>query len=132
VEDNKFLVRLILAISIFFTLGMEIYAGQPWSQKGIELIVWIGGFLGLGAFSILPYALLNHKIIKENYLAQSDIFLIGTLGICGLGVYALLDSFIFHKDAQGGLIMIFLPPLQLGLVGILIVVVTMLSKDKSV
>ena len=89
------------------TFGIMLYAGEPSS------IEWWFAALFFAAWGVSPYACL--AIISVRVREKGVASLVSLIGVCalaGFGLYAYLDGFFVHLDAQNGLLFVFIPFLQ--------------------
>jgi hypothetical protein len=102
-----------------FTLGMMLYASQPWSEQGA------GGWLALAAFAafaLSPYAVLALAARRADpHPARAWILLAVGVLVTVTAAWFYVLGFLVEPDPQSGLLFVFLPIYQLiagGVIGL--------------
>ena len=105
-----------LASSAIAVIAIGLYMAQPWGDNyAYQDVEGYGRLALLVLFAISPYlALLIFSWVFARYAgARSSLFAVGAAVIGVAGVAAYFDTAFIHTDAQGGLIFLFLPVIQL-------------------
>lgn len=109
----SFAAYAVLAAAILFTAGVQLNAGQPWRQPPW---FWLG-FLGFMCWGLLPYALLINQVRflrkRNGHVASISLLLAIGVVITTYAVWALVQAFFIHPDAQSGIVLIIVPGGQL-------------------
>ncbi len=99
-------VRIVAGASAAATLALMLWA-MTFSWSGLAFV------LGLMAWCVSPYALLAFaagamRVSKRGAIA----LLVTTVLVAGAAAAAYIDAFFIHLDAQGALILVFMPVWQ--------------------
>ena len=119
-------VRLVATASALATLALMVWA-MTFSWSGLGFI------LGLMAWCVSPYIPLafaagGMRTSKVGAIA----LLVTTLVVAGAAAIAYVDTFFIHLDAQGALILIFMPVGQwVGALAGLVVASLLASRDRK-
>ena len=99
-------IRIVAAASALATLALMVWAMTfTWSGLGFVL--------GLMAWCVSPYAPLAFAAGgMRTSTAGAIALLVTTLVVAGAAGIAYVDSFFIHLDAQGALILLFMPVWQ--------------------
>lgn len=107
-------VFALLAAGMLVTLGMMIYAAQPWGDN--YAYQSLAGYLGLLLFMgwcLSPYVAL---MVAAAWLGTSRrgrwLVAMAALVTTAVGLWAITDAVVIHTDAQSGLIFVVLPLYQ--------------------
>ena len=101
-----FAVRVVAGASAAATLALMLWA-MTFSWSGL------GFALGLMAWCVSPYALLAFAAGAMRVSRRGAIaLLVTTVLVAGAAAVAYVDAFFIHLDAQGALILIFMPVWQ--------------------
>ena len=98
--------RVVAVASILASIGLMAWAAA-WSRSGLGFI------LALTAWCVSPYALL--ALVSGRMRASragAITVLVTTILVAGAAAVAYVDAFFIHLDAQGALILIFMPVWQ--------------------
>jgi hypothetical protein len=99
-------VRLVAAVSAVATLALMLWA-MTFSWSGLGFV------LGLMAWCVSPYALLAFAAGAMRASRRGSIaLLVTTILVAGAAAVAYVDAFFIHLDAQGALILVFMPVWQ--------------------
>jgi hypothetical protein len=99
-------VRLVAAASAAATLALMLWA-MTFSWSGLAFVV------GLMAWCVSPYALLAFAAGAMRASRRGAItLLVTTILVAGAAAAAYVDAFFIHLDAQGALILVFMPVWQ--------------------
>jgi hypothetical protein len=99
-------VRLVAAASAAATLALMLWA-MTFSWSGLAFVV------GLMAWCVSPYALLAFAAGAMRASRRGAIaLLVTTVLVAGAAAAAYVDAFFIHLDAQGALILVFMPVWQ--------------------
>ena len=99
-------VRLVAAASAAATLALMLWA-MTFSWSGLAFA------LGLMAWCVSPYALLAFAAGAMRASRRRAItLLVTTILVAGAAAAAYVDAFFIHLDAQGALILVFMPVWQ--------------------
>lgn len=126
----KIVNYLLIAVGISTSLGMSIYAAQPWGDN--YAYQNISGYLGLILWDLwvaLPFALLY--LLNRRYRNSKPhlrlMFIACLIGSCFVA-YIYIDSIMFSTSSTSALIFIFLPLYQLIFVAIIGSICMVISK----
>ena len=99
-------IRTVAGACAFATIGLMVWA-VSWSWSGLAFVI------GLMAWCVSPYAFLAFAArgIRASR-AGAVALLVTTLLAGGLAGAAYVDSFFIHLDAQGALVLVFMPVVQ--------------------
>lgn len=115
---------VLLAGGALATVGMMIYAAQPWGDN--YAYQSFAGYLSLLLFmgwAISPYfALMVTTVWLVEPGAGRWMVLAGALLITVFGAWLTIEAIIIRPDAQGGLVFIFLPLYQWLVVAVIVLV----------
>ena len=99
-------VRLVAGASAAATLALMLWA-MTFSWSGLAFV------LGLMAWCVSPYALLAFAAGAMRASRRGAIaLLVTTVLVAGAAAAAYVDAFFIHLDAQGALILVFMPVWQ--------------------
>jgi hypothetical protein len=99
-------VRVVAAASAAATLALMLWA-MTFSWSGLAFA------LGLMAWCVSPYALLAFAAGATRVSRRGAItLLVTTILVAGAAAAAYVDAFFIHLDAQGALILVFMPVWQ--------------------
>ena len=99
-------VRIVAAASALATLALMLWA-MTFSWRGLAFV------LGLMAWCVSPYVLLAFAAGAMRASRRGVIaLLVTTLLVAGAAAVAYVDAFFIHLDAQGALILVFMPAWQ--------------------
>ncbi len=105
--------RAVLKLAILGTAGLQLYAGRPWRQPPY---FWLG-FLGFSFWGLIPYLLLLNQVDfvrrHNGHIAGISLLLLAGVGIAAYGIWAIVQSLFVHPDAQGALVFVTVPGVQL-------------------
>ena len=101
-----FAVRVVAAASAAATLALMLWAMTfSWSRLAFVL--------GLMAWCVSPYVLLAFAAGAMRVSRRGAIaLLVTTILVAGAAAVAYVDAFFIHLDAQGALILLFMPVWQ--------------------
>jgi hypothetical protein len=99
-------VRLVAGVSALATLALMLWAMSfSWSRLAF--------IAGLMAWCVSPYALLAFAAGAMRVSRRGAIaLLVTTVLVAGAAAVAYVDAFFIHLDAQGALILVFMPVWQ--------------------
>jgi len=101
-----FAVRVVAAASAAATLALMLWA-MTFSWSGLAFV------LGLMAWCVSPYVLLAIAAGAMRVSRRGAIALLATtVLVAGAAAVAYVDAFFIHLDAQGALILLFMPVWQ--------------------
>jgi len=101
-----FAQRLVAGVSAAATLALMLWA-MTFSWSGLAFV------LGLMAWCVSPYALLAFAAGAMRVSRRGAIaLLVTTILVAGAAAAAYVDAFFIHLDAQGALILVFMPVWQ--------------------
>ena len=101
-----FAQRLVAGVSAAATLALMLWA-MTFSWSGLAFV------LGLMAWCVSPYALLAFAAGAMRVSRRGAIaLLVTTILVAGAAAAAYVDAFFIHLDAQGALILLFMPVWQ--------------------
>ena len=99
-------VRIVAGASAAATLALMLWA-MTFSWSGLAFV------LGLMAWCVSPYALLAFAAGAMRVSRRGAIaLLVTTILVAGAAAAAYVDAFFIHLDAQGALILVFMPVWQ--------------------
>ncbi len=99
-------VRIVAGASAAATLALMLWA-MTFSWSGLAFV------LGLMAWCVSPYALLAFAAGAMRASRRGAIaLLVTTVLVAGAAAAAYVDAFFIHLDAQGALILVFMPVWQ--------------------
>ncbi len=99
-------VRIVAGASAAATLALMLWA-MTFSWSGLAFV------LGLMAWCVSPYALLAFAAGAMRVSRRGAIaLLVTTVLVAGAAAAAYVDAFFIHLDAQGALILVFMPVWQ--------------------
>lgn len=99
-------VRIVAGESAAATLALMLWA-MTFSWSGLAFV------LGLMAWCVSPYALLAFAAGAMRASRRGAIaLLVTTVLVAGAAAAAYVDAFFIHLDAQGALILVFMPVWQ--------------------
>jgi len=99
-------VRALSAASAVATLALMVWA-MTFSWSGLAFVV------GLMAWCVSPYAVLAFAAGGMRASKRSLVtLLVTTVLVAGAAAVAYVDTFFIHLDAQGALILLFMPVWQ--------------------
>jgi hypothetical protein len=99
-------VRIVAAASALATLALMLWA-MTFSWSGLGFV------LALMAWCVSPYALLAFVAGAMRASRRGAVaLLVTTLLVAGAAAVAYIDAFFIHLDAQGALILVFMPVWQ--------------------
>ena len=99
-------VRIVAGASAAATLALMLWA-MTFSWSGLAFV------LGLMAWCVSPYALLAFAAGAMRVSRRGAIaLLVTTVLVAGAAAVAYVDAFFIHLDAQGALILVFMPVWQ--------------------
>ena len=99
-------VRIVAGASAAATLALMLWA-MTFSWSGLAFV------LGLMAWCVSPYALLALAAGAMRASRRGAIaLLVTTVLVAGAAAAAYVDAFFIHLDAQGALILVFMPVWQ--------------------
>ena len=114
-------VRIVAGASAAATLALMLWA-MTFSWSGLAFV------LGLMAWCVSPYALLAFAAGAMRASRRGAIaLLVTTVLVAGAAAAAYVDAFFIHLDAQGALILLFMPVWQWAGTVIGIVVASLLT-----
>jgi hypothetical protein len=100
--------RIVALASAVATLGLVAWAAD-WSWSGLAFL------LGLMAWSISPYVVLAVATRKPRASRAGTITLVATtILVAAFAAFVYVDVFFVHLDAQGALVLLFVPAVQWG------------------
>ncbi len=104
----------VLILATGFTVVAMVYAAQPWGDNYAYRN--LSGYLSLFGFmlwAVSPYLVLAFILyFCRNNSTSMTIAFIGTVIIVLAAAVILVDAFFIHLDAQGALVILFLPVYQ--------------------
>ena len=101
-----FAQRLVAGVSAAATLALMLWA-MTFSWSGLAFV------LGLMAWCVSPYAVLAFAAGAMRVSRRGAIaLLVTTILVAGAAGVAYVDAFFIHLDAQGALILVFMPVWQ--------------------
>lgn len=99
-------VRIVAGASAAATLALMLWA-MTFSWSGLAFV------LGLMAWCVSPYALLAFAAGAMRVSRRGAVaLLVTTVLVAGAAAAAYVDAFFIHLDAQGALILVFMPVWQ--------------------
>jgi hypothetical protein len=99
-------VRVVAAASAIATLALMV-AAMTFSWSGLAFAI------GLMAWCVSPYAVLAFAAGAMRASRRGVIaLLVTTILVAGMAAVAYVDAFFIHLDAQGALILLFMPVWQ--------------------
>ena len=108
---NYTATRIIAPAAALISLGLLIYAAQPWG--GNSAYQNLSGYLGLLGFAVwvtLPYLMVIFLAGKVSVsLGNNLLVIIGAVLIFLGGVALYVDAVLLHRDAQGALAFVAVP-----------------------
>jgi hypothetical protein len=125
--------RLIALAAALITLGLLIYAAQPWG--GNSAYRGLSGYLGLLGFAVwatLPYLMIIFLARKASISRANNFFvIIGALLISLGGLALYVEALLLHPDAQSALAFVAVPFYQWIALGLLTGLYFLLRKRQS-